>query len=50
MDELGPVTQAQRRIWGAGDFSPFAARIWPVGGHLVRAVGAGPGVELVDVG
>lgn len=50
MDELDQVTKAQRAMWGAGDFSPFAAKIWPVGGHLVRTVGAGPGMDLVDVG
>lgn len=50
MDELSQVTQAQRRMWGAGDFSPFAAMIWSVGAHLVRAVGAGPGADLTDVG
>lgn len=50
MDQLDEATAAQRAMWGAGDFSRLAAMIWPVGAHLVRAVGAGPGVELLDVG
>ncbi|WP_217913156.1 class I SAM-dependent methyltransferase [Miltoncostaea marina] len=50
MDELESVRAAQRAMWGAGDFTPFAARIRPVGARLVRAVGAGPGTELLDVG
>lgn len=50
MDELDQVTATQRRMWGAGDFSTLAGMIWPVGAHLVRAVGAGSGVDLIDVG
>ncbi|HEY7890662.1 MAG TPA: methyltransferase domain-containing protein [Solirubrobacteraceae bacterium] len=41
--------QGQRTMWAMGDYPQIARRIRSVGELLVERLGAGPGIELLDV-
>jgi SAM-dependent methyltransferase len=43
------IKQGQRTMWASGDYPQIARRISTVGELLVERLGAGPGVEMLDV-
>lgn len=43
------IKQGQRAMWASGDYPHVAQRIKAVGELLVARLGAGPGVEMLDV-
>jgi len=49
MSDLEQIKVGQRRMWTVGDFPDIATRIEPASEAVVDAVGAGPGIRLLDV-
>jgi ubiquinone/menaquinone biosynthesis C-methylase UbiE len=47
--DVSAVKQGQRRMWAAGDYHEVSRTIQAAADVLVERVGAGPGVELLDV-
>jgi SAM-dependent methyltransferase len=47
--DVEAIKQGQRAMWAMGDYPRIARRISSVGELLVERLGAGPGVELLDV-
>jgi ubiquinone/menaquinone biosynthesis C-methylase UbiE len=47
--DVSGIKQAQRMMWSSGDYPQVARRIESVADLLVERVGAGPGLELLDV-
>jgi SAM-dependent methyltransferase len=43
------IKQGQRAMWASGDYPQIALRISAVGELLVERLGAGPGIEMLDV-
>jgi SAM-dependent methyltransferase len=47
--DVSAIKQGQRTMWSTGDYPEVARRIESVAELLVERVGAGPGIELIDV-
>jgi SAM-dependent methyltransferase len=47
--DVSAIKQGQRAMWASGDYPEVARRIESVAELLVERVGAGPGVEMLDV-
>jgi SAM-dependent methyltransferase len=43
------IKQGHKALWAMGDYPCIARRIAPVGELLVQRLGAGPGIEMLDV-
>jgi SAM-dependent methyltransferase len=44
------IFEAQRRVWGLGDYTAIARHLAPISAALVEAVGIGAGDDVLDVG
>jgi SAM-dependent methyltransferase len=47
--DVSAIKQGQRAMWASGDYPEVARRIESVAELLVERVGAGPGLEMLDV-
>jgi SAM-dependent methyltransferase len=47
--DVSAIKQGQRMMWSAGNYPEVARRIESVAGLVVERVGAGPGLEMLDV-
>jgi SAM-dependent methyltransferase len=49
MTGLSEYKNVARAVWAAGDYDAIAARIWDVGGRIVRQLDVAAGDEVLDV-